>query len=328
MTDCLAQIAPDIYQLRLPLPFALRIVNVYLLRGDEGWTVVDTGLHTPDGEQVWREALDALGIRPGQIEQIVLTHVHPDHYGMAGWLQAWSGDGIAPPVRLSARERELADRWWLNPPDRLTAIRGLFRQCGLDGEGLEHAMSAFGAMRPLTAPQPDRLEIIEYGSPIRLGGREFMALHTPGHADGHLIFYDAADRLLLCGDHVLMTITPNIGLWPDSEPDPLARYLGTLGWLGELDVRLALPGHRRLIEDWGGRLDELKAHHAERLQHALDGVNGGVTVYEVSRHLFEMDAFTPHEVRFALAETLAHLEYLRGQETLAREGEQWRYFRV
>jgi len=102
----LTQITDDIYQVRLPLPYALNHVNCYLLRGDDGWTIIDTGLNTSQGRAGWQAAFDTLGIGPDDIDQIILTHVHPDHYGMAGWLQEWCG----ATVWLSPREAELAEQ--------------------------------------------------------------------------------------------------------------------------------------------------------------------------------------------------------------------------
>lgn len=111
----LTPLAPDIYRLRLPLPFALDHVNCYLIRGDGGWTLLDTGLHTPDGWRHWLAAFAELRIAPNDIEQIVLTHVHPDHYGMAGTLQAWTAN--AAPVRMSVATAEAAALIWRSPAE-------------------------------------------------------------------------------------------------------------------------------------------------------------------------------------------------------------------
>ena len=127
---------------------------------------------------------------------------------------------------------------------------------------------------------------------------------------------------MFCGDHVLMRITPNIGYWTHSEPDPLGRFLGSLRALERLEVRLALPGHKWLIEDWRGRIGEIIAHHELRLGHTLAALEGGArTVYEVSAQLFKLERLTPHELRFAMAETLAHLHYLREAGQAVCEGE-------
>src|SRR5512143_2121603 len=103
------EVAPGIFQVRLPLPFALNHVNCYLLEDDEGWTILDTGLDQPDIRHTWEEALAALAIEPEHVHQIVLTHMHPDHFGLAGYFQALTG----APVYLSPRERELAQMVWV-----------------------------------------------------------------------------------------------------------------------------------------------------------------------------------------------------------------------
>src|SRR4051812_46261188 len=101
----ITQIDADVFQARLPLPFALRIVNIYLLRGPRGWTVVDTGIHTAAGEAAWQHIFSTLAFTPAQIEQIILTHVHPDHVGLAGWLTSLAAEaGHTIPVYASPRE--------------------------------------------------------------------------------------------------------------------------------------------------------------------------------------------------------------------------------
>src|SRR5262249_31558650 len=135
---------------------------------------------------------------------------------------------------------------------------------------------------------------------------------TPGHSDGHMAFYCADERLLLCGDTVLIKITPNISLWPHGRPDPLADFLRTLDDLGQLEVDLALPGHGPLIAAFHQRLGELRAHHDERLKAVEQATEAGATTFAVCTRIFPTDQLTAHQIRFAMAETLAHLEYLVG----------------
>jgi glyoxylase-like metal-dependent hydrolase (beta-lactamase superfamily II) len=320
------QITPDIIQVPLPLPFALRIVNCYLLRGSHGWTVVDSGLGTADDRDAWLAAFAENGIGPGDLEQIVLTHFHPDHYGLAGWLQQWNGADT--PVYMAPREAEQARIVWQRPEGSHEPMHDLFTNYGAPPDLANAMVEQLRNLRRHTAPHP-AVTLLEPGSEIRLGRRDCRVIHAPGHSDGQVVFYDPADRLMLSGDQVLIKITPNIGLWPESEPDPLGRYLGSLEYLATLDVRLALPGHGALINDWRGRLAELQHHHAERLNTMFSVVNAATDAYTVACAAFPFERLTHHEMRFAMAETIAHLEYMLHRGQLQKSFDAiWKYSRV
>jgi glyoxylase-like metal-dependent hydrolase (beta-lactamase superfamily II) len=304
--EAFTQVAEDIYQVRLPLPFALRIVNCYLVRDGDRWAVVDSGLNYPPGQAAWEAAFDALGIHPESIGRIILTHAHPDHYGMAGWLAERSG----APVLLSPTEQSFAERVW-GSEMVYSAIIEFFRQHGMPKELVDAVSKQMATLRPMTRPHPTAT-LLPPGSRLRIGGREFEAIETPGHSDGHLVFYCAEERLMLCGDTVLTKITPNISLWPHGRPNPLDDFLQTLDKLGRLDVGLALPGHGPLIDAFGQRLAELRAHHGERLRAVERATAGGANAFSVCAAIFPTEQLSPHQVRFAMAETLAHLEYLVG----------------
>jgi glyoxylase-like metal-dependent hydrolase (beta-lactamase superfamily II) len=315
----ITHIAPDIYQVRLPLPFALRIVNVYLLRGPAGWTIIDTGINTAEGRAAWGEVFTELGIAPHQIEKIVLTHVHPDHFGLAGWLHTLAAEaGHNVPIFVSPLEDEQARILW-REGDTAAQFDQWLMANGMPDDFAATVAGRMGDTRAMTLPHPPPMTHLLPDSEITLGERTFQAMHAPGHSDGQLIFYDAADKLLLSGDHVLMKITPNIGLWQHSQPNPLGRFMTSLRALRNLDVRLALPGHRHNIEDWPGRIDELIGHHEARLGHVLDALAAGQhTPYAIAGFIFPTERFSPHEWRFAIAETLAHLAYLEQQAQVAQ----------
>jgi len=309
-------VAERIYSVRLPLPFALNHVNCYLLRDDDGWTIVDAGLNRPEIRELWQAAWRELAIAPHDIRRIVLTHMHPDHFGLAGWLQEQTG----APVFLSPREHEIARVTWL---EEMTAERNADLDRYLHAAGVSPDVATIiqtqqDYLRSLTFPHPHEILTIAPGESVTMAGRRFQAIHAPGHADGQLIFYSAQDRLVICGDQVLNRITPNIGVWATTETDPLARYLDSLAHLAALEVTLALPGHYAAVTTWQARLAELQAHHAHRLDAMYAAAREGATALDVSYAVFDYDRFSTHEIRFAVAETLAHLEYLAEAGRLVR----------
>jgi glyoxylase-like metal-dependent hydrolase (beta-lactamase superfamily II) len=319
-------VADHIYQIPLPLPFALRIVNCYLLRADDGWDIVDTGLHTPEGESGWRSALSSLGIRPGDLRHIVITHHHPDHYGMAGWLLDWNREPV--PVYTSAREQTMIDQAWWQSGGQGEPFANLMRRAGVDGPMLTAMLQVGEETRSKTLPHAKHFHTLCTGDVLELGRRKLRVYNGPGHSVAQVLLYDAGDRLMFSADQVLLKITPNVGIWPGSDEDPLASFLMSLHELSALNIRLALPGHKALIHNWAGRIKELQQHHQERLSHMAAAADRGATALQVAQAVFRFSHFTAHEMRFAVAETLAHLEHLRLRGQLAREeGQPWRYYR-
>ncbi|MBE2181921.1 MAG: MBL fold metallo-hydrolase [Anaerolineae bacterium] len=310
------QVAPDIYQLRIPLPYLLNHVYCYVLRDTGGWTIMDTGLNWPDARAAWALYFEQLGINPKtDIQKIIITHMHPDHFGMAGWLQGQSG----APVYISGRDGNAARRVWYEWKDRVEDMRTFFQTCALPETMMQKVLSAGNETALLTAPLPERIESINGGDQLVIGERVFSVISAPGHSDGQILFYHAPEELLISGDHVLMKITPNIGLWPETESAPLSRYLASLTALRDLPVKLALPGHKSVIQHWQKRIEELQTHHMDRLALLQQAASPGVNVYEATGKIFDLSRLTPHEIRFAIAETLAHLEHLHDAHLIERE---------
>jgi glyoxylase-like metal-dependent hydrolase (beta-lactamase superfamily II) len=296
-----SRIVEGVYQLKLPVPFPLKFIASYLLPGEDGWTIIDPGFDYPPAREAWETGAGSVGLDFGNVACIIVTHLHPDHVGLACWLQERSG----APVFMLEGEIENARHVW--DPDRgVDAFVGFLVRNGMDAQTAE---ATAGTTR-LGVRLPERMEALREGDVVPVGDHASRVIHTPGHSDYHFVLHDGERRLLFAGDHVLLHITPNIGLWTYTEPRPLERYLGSLEGLRGLGVDLVLPGHGPLFHDLDGRIDELISHHAERLSdmHSLfDGKPA--TPYEVARRHFPQD-LTDHQLRFALAETLAHLEHL------------------
>lgn len=324
----LEQVAADIYRASIPVPFrGLRQINAYLLRGRDGWDLVDTGLATPAALAAWEAVWRALSIGPADLRQIIITHHHPDHMGMAGrFQQAAAEAGVTVPVRMAAREIEITDIVWNQREGRDAVLEAFFARCGVPDPGaVTFSGEELRRMKQTLLPFPT-FEPLSMEAPVEIGARRFEPKQTPGHSDAHLMFFDPVDRLVLAGDHVLPHITPNIARWPGVVEDPLGRYLESLDMLAALPVARALPGHGDPFDGWVARLAALGTHHAERLAAMQAAVGKGATVHDITLRSFDEPTLDRHQFRLAIAETLAHLEHLERLGALRRhDAEAWRF---
>ncbi|MFC7439683.1 MBL fold metallo-hydrolase [Laceyella putida] len=305
----------DIYQISLPLPFALRMINAYVIKGSTGITLIDAGLNIEMDVRAWQEAQAAGGWQWAEVEKIVLTHYHPDHYGLAGTLQQWTG----APVYLSRTDHEQAQMFFGRDSQMPEEMMSFFARHGLPDEWATQIPDHMRSFHPWVEPHP-KASWLEPGDWIRLGDVDYEVLHTPGHADGHLSFYDPKRKWLIGGDFLLPKITPNISLWPNCHPNPLDNYLVTLERMKEREVTKVFPSHGPMFDHYNERIEALERHHAQRLNEMRSFVvdKRRATAFEVCEHQFGTD-HTIHNLRFALSETLAHLEYLRLRGELSVE---------
>lgn len=301
----------------IPIPIPLKYVNCYLAKGPSGWTLVDTGFHDELAEDAWPRALADLGIRTQEINQILVTHYHPDHLGASGWLQELTG----APVYLHEPElRQVQLFWGLDKDAEARALLAMFEEHGMPADaamavGQQHELQ-WARIQPFARFTP-----LPTGSKLRIGAGEYEVIWTPGHSDGLATFWDESTGILLANDMILNKITPNVSLWPNCRPNPLDDYIRSLSKVEALGAKVALPGHRTVIEDVAGRCREIRHHHADRLN-AMErhcGSTRGATAWEVCRQVFRIETLTVHQVRFAMSETLAHLVYMEKQGRLLRK---------
>lgn len=318
--DAPEEIEPGVWRIPLPLPFALRSANVYLLDDGTGnWAMVDSGLGLPADEAALRAGLAFAGISVAQISTLILTHAHPDHIGLSGPIAAESGAQV---YMLAGESQRLYDVWTLDNPALFGAIEALYATNGLPPDEAHRASKANRQIRSiLRLPPASDLHLLADGDELRLGRHVYHVLWTPGHSDYHMCLL-REDGLFIAGDHILPSITPNIGLYPNARPDPLRDYFTALTRVRQLPARLVLPGHRRPLTDLATRAEELRIHHEERSDLTLAALAArpeGSHAATVADELFGARLRTEEDRRFALVETLAHLEYLRRQERATRE---------
>ncbi len=289
------ELAGGVLRVTMPLPTRPGHVHCYLLPVEGGFMLVDTGLGLPDATEQWAAELDRLD-RP--VVTLFLTHFHPDHLGAAADVRDLTGARVCQ-GRVDAAQARLV---WQNE-EWSQVLVGWFRTNGVPAAVTEELIGQGLLYQPFIRTVLDP-ELVDDGD--RLHGWDVIA--APGHADGQLTLLK--DGVLIAADHLLGRITPTVGLWPASRPDPLGDYLDALGRTIELAPEIAYGGHGDTVSDPVGRACELIAHHDERLRRAAEALGPEpLTGYEVSYPLFG-DDLRPGARRFAVAETLSHLERL------------------
>jgi len=302
-------VAPGIYWLRLPLPFALDHINVWLFEDGGEWALVDTGIGLADVQGIWLRLFETL-LKGAPIGRVVLTHFHPDHMGLAAWLQRRFGARVL----ITRREDEAARRIYaLSDPDAGAAIARHFHRHGLDAERVAALKERGNTYRPLVAGLPDTVDYMGENDRLRIGGRDWRIIVGRGHAPEHACLYCPSDGLLIAGDQILPRISSNVSVRPEEpDGDPLAQYLESLERLDRLPQEtLVMPSHGRVFRGLHTRIGELIEHHEERLnrlRHEL-AARGPLHAAGVLPLLFDRE-LDPHSLFFAMGEAIAHLQRL------------------
>lgn len=312
------EVDPGIWLVRVPLHVRLDPVNAYVLKDEDGAvTIFDAGI-AAGARELWVEALRAIGARPSDVQQIVISHVHPDHIGGAGPLQALTR---APLLASRSTIQQAGDIW--GDEGRMesyfAAVREHLHAHGLPDEiadRLQRRESELVRMA-VELPPEGAWQRLEDGDRIEAAGHDWRVRHTPGHADGHLVLHEEQGGRLLAGDHLLERISPAVGRFPRHERDPLGRYMESLMTVAMVDPQLVLPGHGTPFEGAADRARDLMQHHLERIEDCVRAVDTleQATAYEVARiafpRVFESEQPDAANQRFATTETLAHLERAR-----------------
>ncbi len=331
------EIAPGLLWLRMPLPFSLDHINLWLLADEDehgpGWAVVDTGTCTPPVQQAWSALLapdGPLAATPqgARLTRVIVTHMHPDHVGMAGWLCEQAGCTLAMSRTEYLSCRVLAAD--TGRPAPAAALR-FFREAGWDDVALQAYKARFGGFGRLIHALPDSYARLVEGQVLALGARRWEVLIGTGHSPEHVCLWSPADGLLIAGDQILPRISSNVSVHPT---EPLADPLGD--WIGSIErLRARLPAHTLVLPSHGepftgvhARLDRLARGHGLGLQRLRERLAAGpLRAVDVFTALFARPIQGGELLGMATGEAVAHLNHLqrRGEITsaVAADGQRW-----
>jgi glyoxylase-like metal-dependent hydrolase (beta-lactamase superfamily II) len=313
------EVAPGVHRIPLPLPNdGLRAVNVYAVKTDDGFVLIDAGWDIPESRRLLAEALDGLGASLADIRRFLVTHVHRDHYTQAIVVRREFGSHVG----LGIGEKPTLDL--LQSPDRSPLMGQVEHLRVLGAADLADTIAGFvRGERPDLDQWESPDEWLEPGALSLPGGRVLDAVPTPGHTAGHLVFHDIAGSLLFAGDHVLPTITPSIGFEPVLSAEPLADFLDSLALVRSRPDALLLPAHGPVSPSAHARVDELIDHHGRRLDEIKAAAKKGAeTAFEVAgilrwtRRELTLADLDPFNAMLAVFETGAHLDLLAAQGRL------------
>ncbi len=313
----LVAINTHVFWLRMPLPFALDHINLYLIKdsfmGKSGWAIVDTGVNTRTTRGHWETVLAQLD---APVTRVIVTHMHPDHAGCAGYLT----EKFRVPLFMSQAEyfasrailagSQGADNW---------TDKAYFTAAGFAPEAVERMTNGTAGLNKIVAPIPVSFIRMRHGDVIDCGETQWRCIMGEGHSPEHISLYNSDLKVLVAGDQILPEITPNIGSY-STQPlsNPLLGYLTSLDHFTDLHAdTLVLPSHRQPFTGVHTRIAELRAHHEAHLENLLDLCMVPQRVIDVLPHMFARE-LNEHGMFFAIAEAYAHLNYLFYQQQLTR----------
>ena len=311
------EVAPGVHWLHMPLPYALNRINLWLLEDGDGWTIVDTGLDLPESKAIWESAEQ--GIMQGRpVKRVIVTHLHPDHVGLAGWLTERHGC----PLYMSRQEflmcRNLVQDTGKPAPQMALDF---FHAAGYSEEQIESYRQRFGSFGTEIAPLPDSYRRLQDGEVLEINDQYWQVVVGSGHSPEHACLYCPALKLLIAGDQVLPGISPNVSVFPtEPDGDPLNEWLLSCHRLrnnlpGNV---LVLPAHQQPFYGLHVRLSQLIESHERSLDRLLEFLEEPRTAIECFSPLFRRN-LKGFQAQLGIGEALAHLNCLIGRRQISRE---------
>lgn len=310
------EVADGVFWIRMPLPFALDHINLWLLEDGDGWILVDTGFNSAVTRDLWAELFEGV-FKRFPPKKLVCTHHHPDHMGLAGWLT----HTYNIPLWATQKEWDAFHRWGrLDSETLIPLMRTFYQRGGVSQERQERDLKRRQVQWSRKHLESETLNVLKAGDAIHANGKAWVVTIGEGHAPELAALYNAEDGLLISGDQVLPRISPNVSVMPfDLDANPLKEFMDSLAKFRELpEETLVLPSHKLPFTGLHARIDALLSHHEERLADGLAACRDGMPAAEVTSVLFPR-ALNDHQYFFAFGETLAHLNFLWRAGSLSRE---------
>ena len=305
--------APGIFMIRLPMPFRMKYVNVFLFLEEEGFTLIDTGPNLPGVLQALEEALLQLGRRLEDCRRILITHFHMDHCGLAGII-ADRSDAL---ISLSEIDHQTI-LTFSETAGRAERMKTFCAKNGFDKPSIEKITRTFLAFQKATSPFSACCYLSD-GERLAVGDTEMVVVSTPGHSRGHLSFLMPKERLLIGGDHILPVITPNLS--PDLiAPDfhPLESFLASLTKIEKLEIDTIWPSHGSPFKNINERIAEMREHHDERTKITFQALNDGPKMTSQVADFIFGDDLSIFDRFLALNEGYVHLLSLEKRGLISR----------
>ncbi|MBU0750680.1 MAG: MBL fold metallo-hydrolase [Gammaproteobacteria bacterium] len=305
-------VAAGVEWLRMPLPFALDHINLWLLEDGAGWAAVDTGIALDAVKEAWKSAL-----AERRLTRQIVTHFHPDHLGLAGWLETETGAPLAMTLGEYTVAQMVAHQV---APFDVDSMLGFFRQHGLDEERLAALAKRGNAYRRGVPAIPATFQRLVDGDTLAIGGRDWRIIVGYGHAPEHASLYCEELGVLISGDMLLPRISTNVSAFSSSpECDALGLFLKSIDALTALpEDTLVLPSHGRPFRGLHARVAELVAHHAARCDELIEACATARSAAELLPVLFPRELSDAHQAMFAMGEAIAHLTHLEQARRMRR----------
>jgi len=317
------EVAPGVMWLRMPLPFSLNHINLWAVRDGDRWAIVDTGVQSPEIATAWRALLGAGGPLADGVSRVFVTHMHPDHVGMAGWLTR-KFDCRLWMTRLEYLNcRVLVADTGREAPD--DGVR-FYRQAGWSEDAIEHYRTRFGQFGKMVYALPESFRRLRDGETVRIGDHDWRVVVGTGHSPEHACLWCPELKLLVSGDQVLPKISSNVSVFPtEPDADPLHGWMRSIERIRATvpDDVLVLPAHNEPFRGLHARLDYLEQGHRVSLDRLRRRLEQPRRVVDVFGTLFGRPIDDPRLLSLATGESLAHLNYLvqRGEVLTEADGD-------